>query len=119
MRAVFERAAISTLFLQIVDKFRCLYANEAAPKQTQTFSKILILRLLNLSLGSNMAAGQYITCERILQTLEMTFQDIYFDENENDFVDFRNMIIDSKQILDEDKVKNGGVTLNYGTLLAK
>lgn len=32
LRVAFERAALSTLFLQVVDKFRSLYANDAAPR---------------------------------------------------------------------------------------
>ena len=32
LRVAFERAALSTLFLQVVDKFRLLYANDAAPR---------------------------------------------------------------------------------------
>ena len=72
-----------------------------------------------MCIETNMAAGQYCTCQRILETLEMTFQEIYFDEDEKDFIDFRNMLIEMGSVLEEDKTKNNGVTLNYGTLVAR
>lgn len=116
---LFERAGLSTLFLTVVDKLRYLYACDDVPNQIAIYSKILILKLLNLCMETNMAAGQYCTCQRILETLEMTFQDIYFDEDERDFIDFRNLLIEMGTVLEEDKNKNNGVTLNYGTLVAR
>lgn len=119
LRVCFQRASLSTLFLRVIDKLRPLYGCDTAPQHVSVFAKILILRLLNLSLEANMSAGQYGTCQRIVEALEKTFQDIYFDEDEQDFLVFRNLLGESKAILEEDKIKNGGVTLNYGTLVAK
>jgi len=115
----FQRASLATLFLQIVDRLRPLYTSEDAPGRIAEYSKILILRLLKLVLEANMGAGQYCTCQRVVESLEVSFQSIFFDEDDKDFVDFKEVLEQTKAILEEDKIKNGGATLNYGTLVAK